>query len=273
MNISATLDQSFAGKTIWIGGGAGYLGTQVVGALVESGARVVVWDLPGKDTGWEYAKHPMVQFRVGNLGEGKAVPEWFADLPEGFAEPDGAVLMTYRTIGKTLEDLSFDEMSEALVIGCAGPFIWCREVAQRMAERGKGSLVVFSSMYGSLSPYPDNYRDGMLINPVEYGMQKSALNQLIRYFAVHYGKSGVRTNGISPGPFPSKETQAQHPEFVQRLCEKGPTEPRRPISRDDGARPLSPLGSRLVCERPQPLGRRRMVELVRQASFLRSLSD
>ena len=45
---------------------------------------------------------------------------------------------------------------------------------------------------------------------------------MTRYLAIHYGKSGVRCNTISPGPFPNPNIQRDHPGFIDRLSRKVP---------------------------------------------------
>ena len=59
-------------------------------------------------------------------------------------------------------------------------------------------------------------------NPVEYGVGKAGIQQLTRYLAVHFGKSGVRCNAISPGPFPNPNIQRDQPAFIERLSKKVP---------------------------------------------------
>ena len=66
------------------------------------------------------------------------------------------------------------------------------------------------------------YEPPMSPNPVEYGVGKAGVQQMARYLAVHYGKSGVRCNTISPGPFPNPHIQREQPEFVERLSQKVP---------------------------------------------------
>ncbi|RYE18193.1 MAG: SDR family oxidoreductase, partial [Sphingobacteriaceae bacterium] len=95
-------------------------------------------------------------------------------------------------------------------------------VAAHMAANGGGSMVLFSSMYGSLSPYPDAYESPMTKNPIEYGVTKAGIIQMVRYLAVHYGNDNVRFNCISPGPFPNPSVQQANPDFIERLNKKSP---------------------------------------------------
>jgi NAD(P)-dependent dehydrogenase (short-subunit alcohol dehydrogenase family) len=91
-----------------------------------------------------------------------------------------------------------------------------------MAEQGRGSVVLFSSMYGSVSPDPTVYAVPMNPNPIEYGVGKAGIQQMARYLAVHWGPQGVRCNSISPGPFPNPTLQRDKPEFIERLAQKVP---------------------------------------------------
>ena len=91
-----------------------------------------------------------------------------------------------------------------------------------MQERDGGSIVLFSSMYGTVPPDPGVYEQPMNPNPIEYGVGKAGIQQMARYFAVHYGRSSVRCNSISPGPFPNPNIQRDQPDFIDRLSQKVP---------------------------------------------------
>lgn len=91
-----------------------------------------------------------------------------------------------------------------------------------MSEAGHGSIVLFSSIYGSFSPDPAIYEASMNKNPIKYGVGKPGIIQMIRYMAVHWGKNNVRCNCISPEPLPNKKVQQESPEFVDRLAKNSP---------------------------------------------------
>lgn len=136
--------------------------------------------------------------------------------------PAGLVNLTFASTAKVLDELTQKDFDEVNHGALTASFLLSREVGNLMAERGKGSVVLFSSMYGTLSPNPDLYEAPMVKNPIEYGVTKAGIIQMVRYLAVHYGKHGVRFNSISPGPFPNPAVQKSHPEFMERLSKKTP---------------------------------------------------
>ena len=76
-------------------------------------------------------------------------------------------------------------------------------------------------MYGVVSPDPRMYDSDAEINPVEYGVSKAGLLQMVRYQAVRWASKGIRVNAVVPGAFPRKKVQ-EHTAFIQRLKQKAP---------------------------------------------------
>ncbi len=85
-----------------------------------------------------------------------------------------------------------------------------KHVVPGMVERGRGHIVVISSLYGSIA------RAGRL----PYVMAKHALNGLVKTLAIELGPSGVLVNGVSPGFVDTKMTRANNDvETIGRLVE------------------------------------------------------
>jgi NAD(P)-dependent dehydrogenase (short-subunit alcohol dehydrogenase family) len=74
----------------------------------------------------------------------------------------------------------------------------CQQVGLHMLERGAGSIVNVSSMFGQVasSPLPD----------AGYVASKHAVNGLTRELGVQWASQGVRVNAIAPGWFASEMT-------------------------------------------------------------------
>jgi NAD(P)-dependent dehydrogenase (short-subunit alcohol dehydrogenase family) len=215
---------SLANKTIWITGGAGYLGSAITLQLDGACERVVCFDLPGKAEAL-VAEHGLERtvgctLDVSDLeGMESAIDSFIAE--EGL--PDGLVyLPTASSRGRLLADLPASEFLGTFARGLTPTFAFCRALAERMKARGSGAFVLFSSMYGMVAPDPGAYRAPMTPNPIDYGAAKAALIQLTRYFAVHYGPNNLRFNCVTPGPFPNPSIPQNNAEFIAGLAKKTP---------------------------------------------------
>lgn len=211
------------GKLIWVTGGAGYLGSAIVSALDAAGVTTVCFDLAGRAELMVREKNLKNTIPVtADLSHIDTQRKAVAQALENYGVPDGVAHLTFASSpGTRVEDMSTDEFSRTLTLALTPTFDLCRTVGSRMAERGSGSVVLFSSMYGVVSPDPAIYHPPMNPNPIDYGTAKAGLLQMMRYLAVHYGPRGVRFNCVTPGPFPNPQVQSNHPDFVERL--KGKT--------------------------------------------------
>lgn len=216
---------SLKGKDIWVIGGAGYLGQPAVKLLAAAGATVLCADLENKAAAFVEAAGlaSSVTPVTIDVRDEKAIKEFVTAQVTQRGVPHGLVNFAFSSTAKKLEELSGEEFDNANHGNLTATFLLTREIGMQMAEKGVGSIVLFSSMYGMVSPDPRPY-EGTLMNknPIEYGVGKAGIIQMTRYMAVHWGKQNVRCNCISPGPFPNPTVQQKNPEFVQRLAQKVP---------------------------------------------------
>ena len=129
---------------------------------------------------------------------------------------------TCFSTGMTMERMSLDDWRAGMKVSLDGAFVLAREAGRVMALRKSGSIIQFSSMYGIVSPDPRIYGTKQNVNPVDYGVAKAGILQLVRYQAVMLAPYGVRVNAVVPGPFPNPDGQGSDAEFTTRLCEKVP---------------------------------------------------
>lgn len=211
-------------KTTWVIGGAGYLGQSIVRFLLSKNHQVLCADLPGKSQ--ELAnrlpdKNPIIPLDL-DASEEDQILEFIRKNVREYGIPDGLVILTYGAAGKSFNDLDAESFNKASHLGITSTFLLARGIGNEMEKKGRGSIVLFSSMYGAVSPDPRVYDSPMEPNPIEYGIGKAGIVQMTKYLAVHWAKKGIRCNCISPGPFPNKAVQKTHPEFMDRLSDKVP---------------------------------------------------
>lgn len=214
---------SLAGKDIWVAGGAGYLGQATVELLLKAGATVLCIDLEDRANQFaETLDNANITPIALDVRNGEAVKAFVAAQCKERGVPQGLVILTTGSTSKHFGDLTEQDFDDVAHNSLTSTFMLAREVGVAMEQGAGGSIVLFSSMYGTVSPDPRVYELPMNINPIEYGVCKAGIVQLTRYLAVHWGKKGVRVNCVSPGPFPSTQAQEKHPEFTERLAYKVP---------------------------------------------------
>jgi NAD(P)-dependent dehydrogenase (short-subunit alcohol dehydrogenase family) len=212
------------GKDIWVIGGAGYLGQPTVALLQSAGAKVLCIDLEDRAKQFVESAGLSADVTPATLDafNTSATKQFVTDTIASRGVPHGLVNLSFASTGKRLEDLTEEDFDRINHGSLTATFLLSREVGTAMAKLQRGSMVLFSSMYGSVSPNPDIYKPPMNKNPVEYGVTKAGIIQMTRYLGVHWGRQNVRCNCISPGPFPSPKIQQGNPGFVERLSEKTP---------------------------------------------------
>jgi NAD(P)-dependent dehydrogenase (short-subunit alcohol dehydrogenase family) len=184
----------FTGKVALVTGGSRGLGYQMVKALAERGADVVI-------ASRKIENCETVAEEVRALGR-KAMP--YAVHAAKWDQLDAMVDAVYAEFGRIdilinnagmSPRVASHEMTESLfdsVVGLnfKGPFRLASQVAKRMAD-GDGGTIINVSSSGALMPLPE---------VVPYGSSKAALNAMTRSLAAEYGPK-VRVNTLSPGSF------------------------------------------------------------------------
>jgi NAD(P)-dependent dehydrogenase (short-subunit alcohol dehydrogenase family) len=217
---------SLTGKTAWVVGGAGVLGTPVSHALAEHGAHVVIADIRREKAEALAqaicAENLSAESMTLDAGDEAAIVRAADDIVVRRGRIDVVVGMAYFYTKTAMEQMTTSEWERGMRVTLTGAFVLGREAGRIMKEGGGGSIIQFSSMYGLVSPDPRMYPPPHQINPIDYGVAKAGVLQMVRYQAVMLAPHKVRVNAICPGPFPDPATQGADPEFLDRLSKKSP---------------------------------------------------
>ena len=92
-------------------------------------------------------------------------------------------------VRKPILKITDDEFDRVIDVNLKGTFRLIRAAGESMAERGKGSIIAFSSIRS------------VTVEPGQgvYAATKAGIVQLLRAFAAEMGPRGVRANAIAPG--------------------------------------------------------------------------
>jgi len=214
------------GKAVLAAGGAGYLSVPSCLGMAQHGANIVVADINMKGIEQRLAelRHAapgaMIEGVALDIGDEASIKNALNFAVEFLGRLDVLIIATYLSIGDLVEELKGPDLDRALHVNVTGAFLLAREASQYMKDGG--SMIFFSSMYGEIAPDPRNYPPHIKPNPIEYGLSKAALEQMVRYLAVHWAPRNIRVNGIAPGAFPHSQQQREDPAWMKMLGERAP---------------------------------------------------
>lgn len=214
------------GRTAFVSGAAGHLGSAMARLLAEAGATVLI---NGRDA--DRAKSFARSLSDDGL-RAEAVPFDMTDtaaLRRFFGGLDRLDILinnavTMRTA--RFETAQSDDFALAHASSAGAAFEAVRaalpalETAARAAD--DASVINVATMYAHVAPDPSIYGETGLNSPPHYGAAKAALVQLTRHLACELGPRRIRVNSVSPGPFPSPQVQDSRPAFVEKLAAKTP---------------------------------------------------
>lgn len=188
----AAFDPGFVGRRALVVGGGQGIGAETATLLALLGARVGVVDVDAvrAETVTRQLSGPGHGAFTADVRRRDAVAALADDVHTRLGEID--VLVNVVGIGGPAGEVTaLDEQvwDEVLDLNLRQQFLVARVFAAGMAERGRGSVVVVSSINATAS------------SPLRaaYGAAKAGLDSLVRTLAVELAPHRVRVNSVRPG--------------------------------------------------------------------------
>lgn len=218
------------GKTVLVTGAAGHLGRSIAERLAAAGAYVYLNGRTAKkveelanalnQSGYSCKALP---FDVINK---TAVSESLQRIKSEQGRLDGLVNNAFLPLSGTIDLATFDDFQNSFSVNVSAMFHLTQQCLPLLSREDLSgdfaSIVNIASMYGMVSPDPSIYGNTGMNNPPFYGASKAAVIQLTRYLACHVVDRGIRTNAVSPGPFPPSKVTELAPDFHKVLSQKTP---------------------------------------------------
>lgn len=177
------------GKTALVVGAGSGIGKAGAHALAAFGARVFCADVDEEAAGGtareiesEGGKAEALALDMRDSGSAR-------NAAERIGTPDALVITPSINVRKPLLEVSDEEFDRVVELNLKGAFRLIREFGGKMAERGSGSIVAFSSIRAQV------------VEPGQgvYAATKAGTLQMLRALAAELGERGVRVNAIAPG--------------------------------------------------------------------------
>lgn len=204
-----------SGQRVLVAGGAGTLGSAVVGGFLDAGALVVATDLKESSLAALQTLDARVETRRADLGDPESARRVVADARESLGGLDIFVHCVGINDRRPIENYSAADWERFIAINLTSAFHTAVEAVGSMKAQRYGRIVFFSSVAG---------RSGHKLHG-PYAATKGALNQLMRVVAHESAADGVTANAVAPGYMDTALTErylAEHPDKRQALTELVP---------------------------------------------------
>jgi NAD(P)-dependent dehydrogenase (short-subunit alcohol dehydrogenase family) len=198
-------------RAVVVGAGSG-IGRAAANGLAAHGARVVCADLDSDGAGRTAAGIRADGGEADGLALDMRDPAAPGLALEVGGTPDVLVVTPAINVRKPIFEIDDDAFDLIVDLNLKGTFRLMRDVGRAMAGRGRGSIIVFSSIRAQV------------VEPGQgvYAATKAGAVQLARTLAAEVGRRGVRVNAIAPGIVETPLTaQIQdRPDWYQAYADK-----------------------------------------------------
>ena len=180
-------------KVVCIAGGSRGLGKAVAEAFANSGAKLILgaWDKDELELTTQQFKSKNqpadgLAIDVSNRADCKKLVEYTVST---YGHIDVMICNAGIDIIKPAEDYVEDEWNKILDINLKGAFFCAQFASLHMLPRGKGSIILTSSIAGAHG----------IPGLTPYAASKGGMNMIVKTMATEWAPRGVRINAVAPG--------------------------------------------------------------------------
>jgi len=209
------------GKIAIVTGGAGLFGKPISAALAEAGAQVIIASRDLKKC-QEFSAELNARglHTIGmalDLASESSIDQFVSNVLQQYGRIDILVNNAVSRDGiKDLEDLTREDIENAMSINTTGLFLLTKQVVKDMRKRETGNIINISSIQGAVGPNFRVYGDTGMSSPVNYTYDKWGMVGFTKWLANYYGKFNIRANCISPGGYGPGLTDLENKkEFIE----------------------------------------------------------
>ncbi len=219
------MTDQLAGRTVFITGSGGVLGSTYVRRMLAEGARVIASDLAGHRADALKAAHgenPNFRFYDLDVGEESQVESIFARIIADGWQPNvvlnnaaitGELLMGAGKPFPDFANTSVSDWERTLRTNLTGAFMVARQMDRDIVGRWPATLINVASMYALNGPHHQIYEGMPFKSFSAYSTTKAGIHGLTLWLAGYWAKRQATVNTIAPGAVFNGHTE----EFQRRV--------------------------------------------------------
>ena len=189
-------------KTAFILGGSGLIGSEIVKAIHEAGAKVIVLEKNFSKS--QNFQEKNVEYEKFDVSFPSKIEVQYKKLQKKYGTPDIFVNSSYPKSDdwklNSFEKIKYKSFAQNLKIHL-NSFSWfAKIIADSMVKsKKKGTIIQLSSIYGVVGQDLSIYLGTDMKESMSYSVIKGGVNNLTRQVASFYGRFNIRINSLCPG--------------------------------------------------------------------------
>lgn len=205
------MTDQLAGRTVFITGSGGVLGSTYVRRMLAEGARVIASDLPGHRAEALQAAHgdnPAFRFYDLDVGDEAQVMGIFQRILADGWQPNvvlnnaaitGELLMGAGKSFPDFADTSVSDWERTMRTNLTGAFMVARQMDRDIVGKWPSTLINVASMYALNGPHHQIYEGMPFKSFSAYSTTKAGIHGLTLWLAGYWAKRQATVNTIAPG--------------------------------------------------------------------------
>ena len=182
-------------QTVLVTGAASGIGLACARMLLETGDRIVAFDIQGERMAAELGSDTDSLLLVaGDISRTEDCRKAVATAVEGFGGLDALIHWGAAHSSARWDELDAEECNRTIEVNVTGSFLIAQAAARQMTRQGSGSIVLTTSTSVLFGVTGGQGQGGPA-----YVASKGAVIALTRSLARALGPEGIRVNAVSPG--------------------------------------------------------------------------
>ncbi|MCA9931085.1 MAG: SDR family oxidoreductase [Anaerolineales bacterium] len=208
---------NFEGQTAIITGGASGMGAATAHAFAAAGGRPIIVDRNGALAAQVAAEIGALPPLIGDVSDAAFCDQVVQRVVGEYGRLDILINAAGIIVRADALNTSDEQWQRVMNVNVNGVFYMSRAAIPQMQKQGKGAIVNFGSIWGSVGA----------AGVVAYCTSKGAVHQMTRAMALDHVKDGIRINAICPGEvntpmLASERSEPVTPQLMQKLADTVP---------------------------------------------------